>query len=82
LPVPSSVPVPSCAVPSEKATDPLGVPLPDTGATRAAKVRFVPGAAVELDAVSVVVVAIVTGEALTVRGTAEEVLAAKLESLP
>jgi hypothetical protein len=37
---------------------------------------------VELDAVSVVVVAIVTGEALTVRGTAEEVLAAKLESLP
>jgi len=46
------------------------------------KVRLVPTAAVVAEAVSVVVVAIVTGVAFTVRLTAAEVLAANVESPP
>jgi len=46
------------------------------------KVRLVPTTAVVAEAVSVVVVAIVTGAAFTVTLTAAEVLAANVESPP
>lgn len=82
MPVPSRVPVPSWVVPSVKATEPAGTPLPDAGVTSAVKVRLVPTAAVVAEAVSVVVVAIVTGAAFTVTLTAAEVLAANVESPP
>ncbi len=80
LPVLSRVPVPSCVVPSEKVTEPVGTPLPDAGVTAAAKVRLVPTAALVAEAVNVVVVATVTGAAFTVTVTAAEVLAANVES--
>ena len=80
FPVPSRVLVPSCVFPSEKATEPVGTPLPDAGETSAEKVILVPATAVVLEEVSLVVVAIVTGAAFTVRLIAADSLTANVSS--
>ena len=74
-----SVPVPSVVVPSLNVTIPVGVPVPEVGATVAVKVTDWPntdGSAEELRVVAVGV----KGAVLTVSDTAVEVDVAKLAS--
>lgn len=73
-------PVPMVVVPSAKVTVPVGVVVPEAGATVAVKVTLVPLRAVEAEADSEVVVATRTGAALTVTMTGVEVLPLKLAS--
>jgi hypothetical protein len=52
-----NVPVPSCVLPSENVTVPVGVPLPDAAATVALNATLPPAVTVVGVAVSVTVVA-------------------------
>ena len=56
-PEPFNVPFPSVVLPFSKVTVPVGVPLPDAGATVAARITLVPAETVAREADNVVVVA-------------------------
>ena len=69
--------MPRVVVPSRKVTVPVGVPVPEVGATAAFNARAAPALIVVAEAVRVVVVA-VSGVELTMTVTAVEALARKL----
>jgi hypothetical protein len=67
-----SVPIPICDDPSRKAIEPVGVPLPDCGATPAVNVTLCPLVNCVADAEREVLVATFAGAA-TVTATAADV---------
>jgi hypothetical protein len=75
-PLALSAPVPSVVAPLWKVTVPVGVVLPDAGATVAVRTTFCPGVIWTAEAVSVVVVA--TTVCVTFTVTAEETELASL----